>query len=47
MRLTYAQGNPLGEAMHPSVAASEESVYVVWYDQRDGNPEIYFKRRSY
>jgi hypothetical protein len=26
------------------VAASGETVHVVWKDQRDGNSEIYYKR---
>jgi Secretion system C-terminal sorting domain len=29
---------------NPFVAASGSSVNVVWYDYRDGNPEIYSKR---
>jgi hypothetical protein len=29
---------------YPSVAVSGSAVYVVWYDERDGNPEIYYKR---
>jgi hypothetical protein len=28
----------------PSVAVSGQVVHVVWYDQRDGNREIYYKR---
>jgi len=28
----------------PSVAVYGRNVYVVWYDSRDGNAEIYFKR---
>ena len=31
---------------HPSLSASGPWVYVVWVEQRDGNPEIYFKRSS-
>ncbi|UCG92988.1 MAG: T9SS type A sorting domain-containing protein [candidate division WOR-3 bacterium] len=28
------------------VAANEDTVHVVWYDNRDGNYEIYYKRSS-
>ncbi|TRZ71202.1 MAG: T9SS C-terminal target domain-containing protein [Bacteroidetes bacterium] len=28
------------------VAASSETVHVVWYDDRDGNTEIYYKRST-
>jgi len=28
----------------PSIAISDSVVHVVWYDFRDGNPEIYYKR---
>jgi len=31
---------------HPSLSSSGPWVYVVWVEQRDGNPEIYFKRSS-
>jgi hypothetical protein len=27
-----------------SVSVSGSSVHVTWYDERDGNPEIYYKR---
>jgi hypothetical protein len=30
----------------PSVAVSGQSVHVVWYDERDGNQEIYYKRST-
>ncbi len=39
-RLTYA---PNGSTS-PSVALSGSAVHVVWYDYRDGNSEIYYKR---
>jgi len=29
---------------HPTIATSELKVHVVWYDTRDGNNEIYYKR---
>ncbi len=28
----------------PSVAVSDSIVHIVWYDHRDGNTEIYYKR---
>ncbi|HEY3251534.1 MAG TPA: T9SS type A sorting domain-containing protein [Ignavibacteria bacterium] len=31
---------------YPSVAVSGSVVHVVWYDERDGNSEIYFKRST-
>lgn len=41
MRLTDAPG----ESLHASVAVSSEGdVHLVWFDHRDGNPEIYYKR---
>ena len=40
IRLTYSV---LG-AYYPSVAVSGSKVHVVWFDQRDGNYEIYYKR---
>jgi hypothetical protein len=30
----------------PSVSVSGQVVHVVWYDQRDGNREIYYKRST-
>ncbi len=30
----------------PSISASGNYVHVTWYDQRDGNSEIYYKRSS-
>lgn len=33
-------------SLKPSVAVSGRYVYVVWYDLRDGNSEIYFKRST-
>ncbi len=41
-RLTRAPG----ESRHVSVATAGGELYAVWYDERDGNPEVYFKRRS-
>jgi Neuraminidase (sialidase) len=28
------------------IAANGDTVHVVWYDERDGNPEIYYKRST-
>lgn len=39
-RLTY---NP-AECYNPSATVSDSAVYVVWWDTRDLNDEIYFKR---
>jgi len=33
-------------SMSPSVAVSGSAIHVVWWDQRDGNPEIYYKRST-
>ncbi|MFN0275930.1 MAG: exo-alpha-sialidase [Chitinophagales bacterium] len=41
-RLTDAEG----VSGRPSILASEEALQVVWYDERDGNSEIYYKRNS-
>jgi len=40
-RLTAAPG----DSRHVSVALAGGELYAVWYDERDGNPEIYFKHR--
>jgi hypothetical protein len=40
-RLTSAPG----DSQHVSVAAAGGELYAVWYDERDGHPEIYFKHR--
>ena len=34
---------PYTGSYHPSISASHDSVYVIWYDNRDGNYEVYFK----
>ncbi|TES90667.1 MAG: T9SS type A sorting domain-containing protein, partial [Candidatus Cloacimonadota bacterium] len=31
---------------YPSIAVSESNIHVVWYDTRDGNAEIYYKRST-
>jgi hypothetical protein len=36
--------NNISDLNLPSVAVSGSVVHVVWYDYRDGNPEIYYKR---
>jgi len=40
---TRLTNNP-GYSAIPSVFASGTAVHVVWYDERDGNDEIYYKR---
>jgi hypothetical protein len=42
IRLTNNKSNSLP----PSMAVSGSFVHVVWYDDRDGNTEIYYKRSS-
>ena len=39
-RLTFAAG----DSSHPGVAVNGRGLHVVWHDERDGNPEIYYKR---
>jgi len=36
--------NNAASSESPSISVSDSAVYVVWYDFRDGNYEIYFKR---
>jgi hypothetical protein len=36
--------NSSGDSFNPSLAVSGSAVHVVWYDNRDGNLEIYYKR---
>jgi len=38
-RLTYNSE----QSLYPSAVASESNVHVLWFDERDGNPEIYYK----
>ncbi len=42
MRLTNA---PL-DSFFPSGTVSGPSIHIVWVDERDGNPEIYYKRST-
>jgi hypothetical protein len=42
IRLTNDTSNSFG----PCVAASDSQVHVTWYDSRDGNAEIYYKRST-
>lgn len=39
-RLTVAPG----DSLHPTVAVGGGFVHVAWFDRRDGNAEIYYKR---
>lgn len=41
-RLTHSPG----QSVFASVAAAAGGVYVVWQDTREGQPEVYFKRRK-
>jgi hypothetical protein len=42
LRLTSGGGDSAG----PSIAVSGRAVHVVWIDRRDGNSEVYYKRKS-
>jgi hypothetical protein len=42
IRLT---NNP-GDSFYPSISAAGSLIHVVWHDNRDGNPEIYYKRST-
>ena len=44
LRLTNTSGGTAHIATHASIAATADRVHVVWYDNRDGNEEIYYKR---
>ncbi len=41
---TLISGNGIMSSQQPSVAVSGSAVHMVWYDDRDGNYEIYYKR---
>ncbi len=36
--------NHTGQSVNPSIAVSGSVVHVAWEEQRDGNPEIYYRR---
>ncbi|MEO8514174.1 MAG: T9SS type A sorting domain-containing protein [Ignavibacteria bacterium] len=38
--------NDLGIKQPPVICSADSSVHVVWFDQRDGNMEIYYKRST-
>ena len=38
--------NNVNNSASPSIAASGSTVHVVWYDDRDGNYEMYYKRST-
>jgi hypothetical protein len=38
--------NSSGQSWYPCVSVSGLNVHVVWYDGRDGNDEIYYKRST-
>lgn len=39
-RLTFAWG----DSSHPCIAVNDRGLHVVWHDEREGNPDIYYKR---
>ncbi len=41
IRLTFNEGN---ESYWPKIVVESENIHVVWFDDRDGNYEIYYKR---
>lgn len=40
----YCLTNHLAPALGPSIAVSGSNVHIVWYDSRNGDYEIYYKR---
>jgi len=38
--------NNIGDSYNPSVTSSGSDVHIFWYDDRDGNNEIYYKRST-
>ena len=38
--------NNAGDSWAPSVSVSDSTVHIVWYDHRDANWEIYYKRST-
>jgi hypothetical protein len=38
--------NDPGDSEYPSIAVSGSNVHVVWFDNRDGNYEIYYKQST-
>lgn len=38
--------NDTSSSEHPTIAISGSNVHVVWYDNRNGNSEIYYKRST-
>jgi hypothetical protein len=38
--------NNSSDSYHPCVSASGSNVHIVWYDNRDGNREIYYKNST-
>jgi hypothetical protein len=41
---TLLSDNASGRSEHPSVATAGSTVHVLWYDDRDENFEVYYKR---
>ena len=46
VRLTQDPASSHTPFNYKSVASSGTAVHVVWYDERDGNPEVYYKRST-
>ncbi len=45
IRLTNASGNSITPLNNSKcIAANGDTIHIVWYDDRDGNEEIYYKR---
>ncbi len=40
--IKVSAGNSISE--YPEIISKDDSLYVFWFDERDGNPEIYFKK---
>lgn len=43
---TFRVSNCEGISEYPAIVSSSDTVYIVWFDERDGNPEIYFKKNQ-
>jgi len=41
---TRLSANDNLQSRHPSIAVADPGLHVAWYDNRDGNNEVYYKR---